>query len=207
MLDQHWSTESLTSRYDELIPVQERLEDETPFSQARPISVDIPVNDTGKANNYTDNMVPICLDIGSNAELCTDFAAISFDVLGRHLEGFEPIAREVLLSLSKLLGEGRLQEVKTVLGWNLENFRLLVCLPSDKFGVWSADIESHISKWSILTAELKTLVGRLEHVGYLLPLVHHFLGWIRWLKDVIVSCGVRHVRLSAHFIADLRLLL
>jgi hypothetical protein len=203
--DPTWNPSSLRSEFSDLLPAPERNADDTPFAQARPMSVSIPVNDVGKADNYIDDMTPVCVDIADNAERCGAAAALVFDFLSRPLDPNESLPREVLLSMTKLMGEGRFQEIKTVLGWTLDTRRLLVSLSSDKFSLWSADIERHILSGSLLAAALETLVGRLEHVGYLIPLMRHFLGRIRRLKDAIISRGVRHVRLSAKIIADLRL--
>jgi hypothetical protein len=205
--DDTWSPSSLSSELSDLLPNPERFDSSIAFAQARPMSADVPVSDHGKADNYIDDMTPVCVDINDNAERCATAAALVFDFLSRPLNTNEPLPREVLLSMVKLMGEGRFQETKTVLGWTLDTRRLLVSLSSDTFSLWSSDIRRHILRGSLLAPELETLVGRLEHVGYIIPLVRHFLGRICRLKDSIVSRGIRHVRLSAKLLSDLHIFL
>jgi hypothetical protein len=103
------------------------------------------------ADNYIDDMTPACVDINDNAELCAAAAALVFDFLSRSLDTNAPLTREVLLSMVKIMGGGRFQETKTVLGWTLDTRRLFVSLSSDKFSLWS----------SLLAPELETLVRLL----------------------------------------------
>jgi hypothetical protein len=77
----------------------------------------------------------------------------------------------------------------------------------NKFVIWSSDIQRHIMCGSLLASELETLVGHMEHAGYLVPLIHHFLGRILWLKDVIIFRVNHHIHLSAKIISDLHLFL
>jgi hypothetical protein len=65
----------------------------------------------------------------------------------------------------------------------------------------------HILSGSLLESELDTLVGQLEHVEYLTPIMRTFVGCIHRLKDAIIACGVRHVQLSANIIYDIHLFL
>jgi hypothetical protein len=90
--------------------------------------VDVPVNYSGKADTYIDDMIPVCVDIDENEERCGAAASLAFDFLSRPVGPHKPIPREVLLSLTKLMGEGCFQGTKTVLGWNLDTRRLLMLL-------------------------------------------------------------------------------
>jgi hypothetical protein len=83
--------------------------------------------------------------------------------------------RHVALA-SQMLGEGRMQDVNNVLGWNLYSWRLMVSLSDENHDLWSTEIGHHLENGSLLTKELETLVGRLEHVGYLIPLMRHLEG-------------------------------
>jgi hypothetical protein len=161
----------LLSEFSALLTDPELLDSSIPFAQARPMSVDVPVNDHGKADNYIDDMTPVCVHINDNADSCAAAAVLVFDFLSRPLDTNVPITREVLLSMVKLMGEGRFQKTKTVLGWTLYTRQLLVSLSSDKFSLWSSDIRRHIIRGSLVATKLETLVGRLEHVGYLIPLM------------------------------------
>jgi hypothetical protein len=107
----------------------------------------------------------------------------------------------------RLMGEGSSQAIKTVLGWTLDTRRLLVSLSSNKFVLWSSYIRRHIFRGSLLVSYLETLVGRLEHIGYLVYLMHNFLGRICRLMDAIVSHDVHHVHMITTILSDIRLFL
>jgi hypothetical protein len=94
-----------------------------------------------------------------------------------------------------------------VLGWTLDTQRILVYLSSDKFAIWSSDIRHHILSGSLPISELETLVGIIEHVGYLITLMYHFLVRIHHLKNAIVSRSIHHVRLSSKIISGICLFL
>jgi hypothetical protein len=47
---------ALRSEFSDLLPVPERIDDATPFAQARKMSVNVSINDAGKAYNYIDDM-------------------------------------------------------------------------------------------------------------------------------------------------------
>jgi hypothetical protein len=122
-----------------------------------------------------------------------------------HIHAKEPVLRNHLASVSKLLADGRLEEVKTILGWTLDTRRLLLSLQTDKHKLWSAGIRKMITDKSSRGDKLNT-VGRLKDVSFTIPAAQHFLGRIchfeehyypttkaiRWIpRDVLedLTCG------------------
>ena len=61
-------------------------------------------------------------------------------VFARPVHKDEPIKRDHFLSIKKLCIEGSLEEVKTILGWELDFCILKATLTHDKFEEWSVDI-------------------------------------------------------------------
>jgi hypothetical protein len=45
---------------------------------------------------------------------------LALNIVGRPIDSDEPIMRDALLSLKKLQGEGKQEEIKVVLGWELK---------------------------------------------------------------------------------------
>ena len=75
----------------------------------------------------------------------------------------------------KLWGEGRLKEIKMILGW-LWNFRrLTISLPLDAYIAWTGEINKMIKERSMTTKDLESTIGRLTHMSIIIPFVHHFL--------------------------------
>jgi hypothetical protein len=66
-----------------------------------------------------------------------------------------------------------------VLGWELNTRILLVVLPFDKFVAWSEDLVTATRERRATCDDLHTLVGRLNHAAYVIPLSRHFLGRLR----------------------------
>jgi hypothetical protein len=96
-----------------------------------------------------------------------------------------------------------MQNVKNVLGWILDSQRLMVSRSDEKHCLWSVEIRHRLEKGSLRSKELETLVGRMEHVGYLTPFMKHFLGRLHRFKDTIVSKGLRYRRFRAKIKDDL----
>jgi hypothetical protein len=80
---------------------------------------------------------------------------------------------------AKLAAEASPEEIKLILGW-LMNFReLIVSLPDNKYIAWSADIGNMLTSNSAKAKQLETLLGRLGHLGMVIPFVYHFLSRLR----------------------------
>ena len=87
----------------------------------------------------------------------------------------EPIPHETMAAKDKLLAEGCLSETKVILGW-LFNFRMLtVSLPDHNFITWTAAIQKMITLKYTTSKDLHTTIGRIGHVGFVIPWVYHFL--------------------------------
>ena len=69
--------------------------------------------------------------------------------------------------------------MKTVLGWDIECTRLILYLPLDKFESWLNQITQIRSNMRCTMEELESLIGRLCHACYAIPLGNHFLNRLR----------------------------
>ena len=98
-------------------------------------------------------------------------------------DNHEPIPRRPLLSPSKLKAEGRPSEIQVCLGWGINTRTLMVFLPDDKFKAWRSDLVSiRIAKRATME-EIESLIGRLNHASYVVPLSRHFLNALRMRLD------------------------
>ena len=79
-------------------------------------------------------------------------------------------------ALKFLLGVATPVDCKTILSWSINTHcLLLIALPSHKCIAWSRDMNALITSPSVCAKDLKVLIGRLNHIGYFLPLTRHFL--------------------------------
>ena len=67
-----------------------------------------------------------------------------------------------------------------VLGWLINTRLLLLCLPLDKYTTYVRDIDIILSKnGKINLKQLESIIGKLQHASYVIPLASHFLSSFR----------------------------
>jgi hypothetical protein len=126
-------------------------------------------------------------------------------LLGRPLSPQEPLERDDVLSLSKFRAEATPSERKIILGWWIDTRRLFISLPANKAAAWLRDIHQLLSYPKASFKALEQLIGRLNHVGYIIPQARHFLGRLRRAQQVAARQRGRSVRLNEATREDLTL--
>jgi hypothetical protein len=109
-----------------------------------------------------------------------------------------------MVAEDKLKAEGGLSETKVILGW-LFNFRTLtIFLPDHKHIAWLQEIKQMIDSRRPTKKQLESTIGRLGHIGYVMPWVYHFLSQLRSL----LSCSGKHrqIKIDNKCIRDLDLM-
>jgi hypothetical protein len=182
-----------------------RVDSDEPFAQAAEMSVTLPINDSGQREVYLDDIPPVCVDIGDNVERCAAAVPLALHIIGRSLHDTEAIPRDHILSVKKTRGEGRMEESKTFLGWLIRTRPLLLSLTIQKLTAWSRDISTALSGSSVTIKFMHTIVGRLNHVGFILPTSRHFLSRLRQIVTVGKQRGHKWGKLTDLHKADLRL--
>ena len=199
-----WDPIEMHSPNQHLIAEPKILDDSTPFGCAHPLMVHIPIEPVGKSDVYIDDTVTISLHSDTNNPKASAAVPLAIHTLGRPLLSTEPISRSDLLCLRKLLAEGRLEEVKNTLGWDIDTRTFSVKLPTHKFTAWNLSITNMLKAGSTSFSSLETLIGRLNHLSVILPHVLHFMGRIR--KLCLSASKRRSVKLSLVHKEDLTLL-
>jgi hypothetical protein len=124
----------------------------------------------------------------------THLLAIATTAQSSHDE--ELIPREPMEARNKLVAEATPEEIKLILGWMMDFRSLIISLPNNKHMVWSRSIQELLVTGSAKAKELETLIGRLGHLGMVLPFVYHFLSRLReWHHK---SKNKRHPHEHAH---------
>ena len=82
-------------------------------------------------------------------------------------------------AVNKLVAEATPEETKVILGWLMNFHKLIVSLPINKFQAWSESIRVILVKGSAKAKDIETLIGRLGHLGVVIPFVYHFLSRLR----------------------------
>ena len=81
--------------------------------------VDIQVDETGIHEMYLDDLIGLGIDIPdtNNTKRSESAPLLAIHTCARPLHEDEPIKRTPMVSRPKLDAEGRLSEIKTILGW------------------------------------------------------------------------------------------
>jgi hypothetical protein len=177
-----WDPAECRSPAQPMTPDPLRLPASVPIAQARRMAVHIPPTKAGgRVDRFIDDLINVFLDTPANCQRHPNIVPLAMHLTSRpHAGGdAEPIPRRPILSIPKLIAEGRPEEVQIVLGWRLNTRLLEVSLPDDKYRVWSADVRKLREAGNCLRKELETLVGRLNHTAYIIPNARHSMSRIR----------------------------
>ena len=78
-----------------------------------------------------------------------------------------------------------------------------MALPNDKHTIWSNQIKEMLTSIKAPYKELASLIGRLNHVAFIVPSPRHFMNRLRKLETKAAKFGL--VKISAEARKDLRL--
>jgi len=186
--------------------VKSSVPDEIPVQKAIKPAVEVDVSTGSMRDCFIDDIIDCHLGDDRNRERAAHIVQLAVRVMSRpHAgDGVEPIPRKPLLGPDKLEAEGRSSEVQIVLGWEVNTRLLQVALPDDKYRAWTDDLDNVIAKRGGNRRELESLVGRLNHSAFLIPLSRHFLNEIRSRIDSLPRVRSNQlVRLSVEELEDL----
>lgn len=187
-----WDPSKLPSPYIDNLPEPERLAPELPFGEALPADVHLPPSQKGGVEGYIDDGAIAVLDTDKNANMvrrAREALPMATHLTFRPTNADEPVPRPDPQSIRKLKAEGRLRETMIFLGWEINSRSLSIALPRDKLTAWTNSIKTALSTRSLSFDDARTLVGRLNHVGYIIPSARHFLNRIRRLELIADKHG------------------
>jgi hypothetical protein len=202
-----WDPMECRSPAQPVTPEPLRLPASVPIARARRMAVHIPPTKAGgRVDGFIDDLINVFLDTPVNCLRQPNIVPLAMHLTSRPHAGDEeePIPRRPILSIPKLIAEGRPEEVQIVLGWRLNTRLLEISLPDDKYLAWSADVRKLRDSGHCPTKELKTLVGRLNYTAYIIPNSRHFMSRIRRGLET-GSGGKRHRKLGTKALEDLLL--
>ena len=153
--------------------------DDVPFAPALDMIVTLPDNKDGIVEPHIDDLIAAAPDLGDNKDRTSAATLLAIPALGRPASDSEPLPRDDLASIKKLLAEGTPSEALCLLGWDADTRRLLLRLPWSKHLAWRDDVLRLLRARGATRSELDTLVGRLNHVGCITPAARHFLSRLR----------------------------
>ena len=183
-LIEDWDPEKICSPDQYKIQAPIYLDDElSKCAPAKPLSVHIPVTALGRSDCFIDDIIVVMIDRPEQILRHSSAAPLAIHCAMRPNAGVEkePIPRRDAMSGEKLVAEGSPAESQICLGWRINTRLLILQLPLDKFSAWSDDITDILGRPDrvVTRPELETLIGRLNHASYVIPLSRHFLSNLR----------------------------
>ena len=167
-----------------LVPVPYPNEDDH-FRPGIPSAFEITSSLDTRKDCFIDDIINVFLGTEKNLIREGHTVPLAVHLLSRPHSGDdnEPVPRRPLLSPEKLKAEGRPSEIQVCLGWGVNTRTLLVFLPHDKYRAWHQDLRAIHERRKTTVGELHSLIGRLNHASYVVPLSRHFLNTLRLRLD------------------------
>lgn len=178
-----WDPDTLPCPLRNEIPPPVRLPDDIPFGPAYAPAEHLPPSFLGGTDGYVDDLASCVLDSPDNqqmvkrAEQCIPMALHL--VFRPNAGDDEPITRAEMASIPKLKAEAYLTETLIMLGWRIDTRAFTISLPNDKYTAWKKQIKEVILSTKVTYKEASSLVGRLEHVAFIIPAARHFMNRLR----------------------------
>ena len=116
---------------------------------------------------------------------------------------WEPIKRPDPASIRKMIAEGGLKEIITFLGWKVNTRLFNISLTPEKATAWSNEVKALIDKRTVTAKELSQLIGKLNHVCFIIPDARHFMNNLRKMEKL--ATYKHKVKLSRRCLDDLDL--
>ena len=174
-----WDPYWVHSSFVKHIPGPKALPEDVPYAPALDTSVPNMEGDRCSADVFIDDVITIGVDIGNNIEKLMAAPCTVMHALAHASEGETHLPRQNFIASDKNEAEGAPEEVKIVLGWELNTREMLIKLPKHKFKAWSTQLASFMTRKRANGKDLQSLLGRLEQVATIIPMFGHFLNNIR----------------------------
>jgi hypothetical protein len=201
-----WDPDSLSSEYIRLLDQEPRLEEaSTPFAQARAMLVDPQLSEGGAADVFIDDIFNVFPLLSNNHwKRGRNAALLAIDSMGRPTRDDDPLPRDPLVAIKKVLAEGSPSEILTVLGWQINTRRMIIQIPTEKAKTWERDLRAVVETNKAISAKtLETIQGRNVHVASIIPGAYHFQN--RIYKAIARAKRFKFTKLSKLERDDLRL--
>jgi len=176
LVNDAWDHIDLFDPISNSIEEPQPLADSVPFRPARDLSINIPTNDAGKIDIFIDNSIGVAPDLGEVPSRVIRAIPLAIWTLARPASTQDIIPRKDIILIKKLQVKGRLEEIKTVLGWVINSRSMVISLPDHKFLNWTKEINDMMGAGKSSYKSLESLLERLNHVACIFMPMQHFMG-------------------------------
>ena len=158
---EHWDPYWMHSKFVKSIPGPRPLPADVPFAPALETSVPNLEQDRCSADVFIDDVITVGVDIGNNVEKLMAAPCTVMHALAHATDEKTFLPRQDFIAADKNEAEGAPEEVKVVLGWQLNTREMLIKLPDHKFKAWSSQLQNFTKQKRAKGKELQSLLGRL----------------------------------------------
>jgi hypothetical protein len=191
------------------LEVRETEREDAKFEAAIMPAFEVPTSSNSIQDCFIDDIIDCHLDTGESRTRSGHIVQMAVHVMSRPHAGedLEPVPRKPLLGPDKLEAEGRGSVRQIVLGWEIRTRDLKVASPYDNHLAWREDLVALIKASRASWKELESMIGRLNHASFLIPLSRHFLNELcKKCEMTPANKAARQiVRLNEQEVADLKL--
>ena len=186
---EYWDPYWMHSKFVKSIPGPRPLPADVPFAPALETSVPNLEQDRCSADVFIDDVITVGVDIGNNVEKLMAAPCTVMHALAHATDEKTFLPRQDFIAADKNEAEGAPEEVKVVLGWQLNTREMLIKLPDHKFKAWSSQLQNFTKQKRAKGKELQSLLGRLEQIATIIPMFGHFLNNIRHTEIQATASG------------------
>ena len=181
-MDPQWNPADLRSSFhlDTNTPAPSH---NTKAHNADVLAVTLPVRPI-VTDNFIDDLFQACLDKGDNGERIKHAVPLVLHTFFRPSNKHDAGPRDPIINMTKHAAEGKLEEVKIILGWKIDTHLFRVFLTKEKATDWLADINMAIKQRHCEKDKLETLIGRFNHTGVIIHLSRYFLTRLRYRLQI-----------------------
>ena len=191
--DKTWNLQELHSPIQDKLPQPQYLDDSIKFAPAEDLSVYVPLR-TSFCDGYIDDFLSVGLELNDEIQKSQQAPTIAVHTIFRPISTNEPIPRNEPISERKLSGEGIPHERKTMLGWLLCTRSSRIFLPEDKAKAWYNDVNKILNELTVSSRTLESLIGRFNHIGYIIPTARYFINRLRHLLYRCEKYGTQKIQ-------------
>ena len=178
--DKTWNENELVSPITNKLSKPLLMPDNIPFAKVERLGVYVPPR-FSFCDGYIDDFLSAGIELENHVMRSQRAPPLAVYSVFRPIHKDEPITRDDPIAIKKLLGEGQPSEQKVMLGWKLCTRQSRIFLPMDKCKSWTMEIENLLTNMTTTEKEMESTVGRLNHVGFIIPNARYFLNRLRHL--------------------------
>ena len=204
MACEKWDPLTIKSEYVYKIPNPSKLPSDVPFATAKPTSVPNLEGDNCSADVFIDDIITVGVHIKDNLERIKAGPCTVMHALAHQASSSTTIPRQNFIAEDKNDAEGAPEEIKIVLGWTINSRSLTISLPEHKFKAWRSQLTSFFHRRSAGAKDLQSILGRLETIATIIPMMGHFLNNIRHTEIQATASG-RNQILNRRTVEDFKL--